>query len=48
MLELISFEISLSESFCHAPSERDVTDLLIYVVLDCNQLVAWSVVSGGM
>jgi hypothetical protein len=33
---------------CHAPSVRGRIVLLIYVVLDCGQLVAWSVVSGGM
>jgi hypothetical protein len=47
-LNKVKLGCSLSESFCHAPSVRDVVVLLIYVVLDCNQLVAWSVVSGGM
>jgi hypothetical protein len=36
------------QSPCHAPSVRGAFVLLIYVVLDCGQLVAWSVVSGGM
>jgi hypothetical protein len=36
------------QSPCRAPSVRGAIVLLIYVVLDCGQLVAWSVVSGGM
>jgi hypothetical protein len=36
------------QSPCHAPSVRGAIVLLNYVVLDCGQLVAWSVVSGGM
>jgi hypothetical protein len=47
-LNKVKLGCSLLESFCHAPSVRDVVTLLIYVVLDCNQLVAWSVVTGGM
>jgi hypothetical protein len=39
---------SVSESSCRAPSVRGAVVLLLYVVLDCGQLVAWSVVSGGM
>jgi hypothetical protein len=39
---------SVLESSCHAPSVRGAVAILIYVVLDCGQLVAWSVVSGGM
>ena len=45
-LNNVELGCSLSESFCHAPSVRDVVILLIYVVLDCNQLVAWSVCVG--
>jgi hypothetical protein len=48
-VHLINVEFGLlSESSYHAPSERGVFVLLIYVVLDFIQLVAWSVVSGGM
>jgi hypothetical protein len=47
-LNNVEFGFSLSESSYHAPSVRGVFVLLIYVVLDCGQLVAWSVVSGGM
>jgi hypothetical protein len=36
------------QSPCHAPSVRGAIVLRIYVVLDCGQLVAWSVVSGGI
>jgi hypothetical protein len=38
----------LSESSYHAPSVRGIFVLIIYVVLDCIQLVAWCVVLGGM
>jgi hypothetical protein len=38
---------SLSES-CHALSVRGAFVLLIYIVLDGGQLVAWFVASGGM
>jgi hypothetical protein len=47
-LNNVEFWVLLSESSCHAHSVREVIVLLIYVVLDCLQLVAWSVVSGGM
>ena len=33
---------------CRAPSIRGALVLLSHVVLDCSQLVAWPVVSGGM
>jgi hypothetical protein len=32
---------------CRAPFVKDVVIILVYVVLDSNQLVAWSVVSAG-
>ena len=38
---------SLSESLSCAFRKGHIV-LLIYVVLDCGQLVAWSIVSGGM
>ena len=47
-LNNVEIWVLLSESSCHAPSVRGAIVLLIYVVLDCDQLVAWSVVSGGM
>jgi hypothetical protein len=47
-LNNVELGCSLSESFCHAPSVKDVVVLLVYVVLDSIQLVAWSVVSGGI
>ena len=47
-MHLINVEFGLlSESSYHAPSIRGVFVLLIYVVLDYIQLVAWCVVSGG-
>jgi hypothetical protein len=39
---------SLSESSYHAPSVRGAIVPSYSVVLDYGQLVAWSVVSGGM
>jgi hypothetical protein len=38
---------SVSESSCRAPAVRGAVVLLLYVVLDCGQLVAWSVCRVG-
>jgi hypothetical protein len=46
ILNNVELGCSLSESFCHVPSIKDIVVLLIYVVLDCNQLVAWSACVG--
>jgi hypothetical protein len=45
-LNNVELGCSLSKSFFHAPFVRDIVVLLIYVVLDCNQLVSWSVCVG--
>jgi hypothetical protein len=48
VVQLNNVELGLlSESLSHAFRKGRIV-LLIYVVLDCGQLVAWSVVSGGM
>jgi hypothetical protein len=45
---MLNLGCSLSESFGHAPSVKDVFVLLVYVVLVSIQLVAWRAVSGGI
>jgi hypothetical protein len=40
--------LNLYPYYGHAPSIRGAFVLLMYVVIDRGQLVAWSVVSGGM
>jgi hypothetical protein len=54
MRKVVEFKLMLNlgvrcrSPSCRAPSVKDVVVLLVYVVLDSIQLVAWSVVSGGV
>jgi hypothetical protein len=48
LLDNVDLEWSLSESLSRAFRKGRNFCSSYFVVLDCGQLVAWSVVSGGM